>query len=417
VANDLRKQSLFQGVARIRKWPSIEITVAGLVYCSMMTFMGFAAVQSGANLLYGIFGMMMGILLVSGVIGRMVLKRLTIERIVPEHGVVGQPVTLLYQIHNGKRYWPSVSVGIGELDGAEAFTRQPHAYLLHAAAKSTETAPAVVIARRRGVHHFDRIQVMTGFPFGFIRRAIRLSRQDAMVIYPAIGRVDQRVIQMCRSAETTGPMIRPRRGGTDEFYGVKEYRAGENPRWIYWRRSARTGTLVSREMTQVLPPRILLLVDTMLADRSIESHAAVERVIAMAASLASEALEQGLSVGFIAWSGNEWGHLPPNRGKRHRRDLLSALAQLQMNTTQSRRELLEENHRLRESGTTSILMTPSQMRLNLAESARGDFLVLSSALGSMERWFKFDDAIDFSGCMPLEQELDMRDAVEKSEKR
>ncbi len=412
MAKTQRKHSPSRKTAAVRKWPLLEITVAGLVYCSMMMFMGFAAVQSSANLLFGIFGMMAGILLVSGVIGRMVLRGLSIQRIVPEHGVVGQPVTLLYEVHNGKRYWPSVSVGLGELDGAEAFSRQPHAYLLHAAAKTTETTPAIVIAKRRGVHHFDRIQTMTGFPFGFIRRSFRRSRPDSMVIYPAIGRVDQRVIQMCRSAETSGPMIRPRRGGTDEFYGVKEYRAGENPRWIYWRRSARTGTLVSREMTQVLPPRILLLIDTMLPDHSIESHAAVERVLAMAASLASEALEQGLPVGFIAWAGDEWTHLPPNRGKRHRRDLLGALARLPMNTSRARRELLEENHRLRQSGTTTILITPGHMRMNLAESARGDLVVLSSTSGSMERWFRFDPAVDFTSCMPYEQQVEMETAVE-----
>ena len=63
-------------------------------------------------------------------------------------------------------------------------------------------------------------------------------------------------------------MLRPRRGGQDEFYGVKEYRRGENPRWIYWKRSARTGTLVTREMTLVTPPRILLLVEPPSVDHN-----------------------------------------------------------------------------------------------------------------------------------------------------
>ena len=73
---------------------------------------------------------------------------------------------------------------------------------------------------------------------------------------------------MARSAEKVGPTMRPHRGGMDEFYGLKEFRTGENPRWIYWRRSARTGALVAKEMTQVSPPRLMLLVDTFLVDRS-----------------------------------------------------------------------------------------------------------------------------------------------------
>src|ERR1051325_9179823 len=86
-------------------------------------------------------------------------------------------------------------------------------------------------------------------------------------------------------------------GGQDEFYGVKEYRQGESPRMIYWRRSARTGTLVSKEMTHIAPPRIIIFVDTFIKDRTLANHAEVERAIAMAASLASRTIDQGLAVG------------------------------------------------------------------------------------------------------------------------
>ena len=37
----------------------------------MMMFMGLAAMNSQANLLFGVFGLMIGILLVSGVISRL----------------------------------------------------------------------------------------------------------------------------------------------------------------------------------------------------------------------------------------------------------------------------------------------------------------------------------------------------------
>ena len=87
------------------------------------------------------------------------------------------------------------------------------------------------------------------------------------------------------SAELAGARMKPRRGGTDEFYGVKEFRSGENPRWIHWRRSARTGSLVTKEMTRVAPPRLLILVDTFLAQRTSDEHAVVERTIALAGSL------------------------------------------------------------------------------------------------------------------------------------
>src|SRR3954464_1464905 len=274
--------------------PSLDFSITGLVYCSMMMFMGLAAMNSQASLLFGVFGLMIGILLVAGVISKIVLRKLELRRVLPELAVVGQPTTVTYQFTNGKRFWPSLSVCLAELEGAEAFTRQPQSYMLHAAARMTATVPIEVIPKRRGLHEMNRYQISTSFPFGFIKRAVERRQKDTMLVYPAIGQVDSKLMALCRSADTTGSTMRPRRGGQDEFYGVKEYRAGENPRLIYWRRSARTGVLVAKEMTQVAPPKLLLLVDTYVDPqrRSIDNHAKVERSIALAASIASQALEE-----------------------------------------------------------------------------------------------------------------------------
>ncbi|HMB96798.1 MAG TPA: DUF58 domain-containing protein, partial [Tepidisphaeraceae bacterium] len=243
----------------VRKKPSRDFSLTGLVYCSMMMFMGLAAINSQANLLFGVFGLMIGILIVSILISGQVLRKLSVQRILPEHGVVGRPMAISYELHNRKRFWPSLSVTIAELDDTDAFQRQPLAYMMHTAARTTTLISSPLTPTRRGLHHLDRHQVLTSFPFGFIRRATLLSHKDSLLVYPALAEVDQKLIQMCQSAELSGSVMRPRRGGSDEFFGVKDYRAGENPRWIYWRRSARTGTLVSKEMTHVSPPRFMIL--------------------------------------------------------------------------------------------------------------------------------------------------------------
>jgi uncharacterized protein (DUF58 family) len=387
---------------RAYKNKTIDFSVTGLVYVAMMFFMGMAAMNSQANLLFGVFGLMIGILLVAGVISRQVLRKLSLVRVLPEHAIVGQPVIVTYDITNDKRFWPSLSVTIAELDGAEGFRKQPQAYLLHAAARMTATVPVEFVPRRRGLLHFDRYQVRTSFPFGFIKRAFDRRHKDTLLVYPALAMVDPRALALFRSAETSGAMMRPRRGGTDEFYGVKEYRSGENPRWIYWRRSARTGTLVSKEMTHVSPPRLMLMVDTFVPEPTAAHFEAAERCVAIAASLANLALESGLPVGLAAWS-DEWVTIAPNRGKRHRRDLLTALATLPVNMTREPGELFERVERHQKSGATAVLITPRDVRLSLGEHARGGLVVLSPGSPHVQRYFKFDPAIDFSRTMPVEK--------------
>jgi uncharacterized protein (DUF58 family) len=356
-----------------------------------------------ANLLFGVFGLMIGVLVIAFVISRAVLRRLKVKRILPEHAVVGKPVTLLYEFTNTKRYWASLSVTLGEIDASEAFIKQPFAYMLHAAPRTSATVPTMVIPKRRGLHLFDRYQLSTSFPFGFIKRAVDRREHETIVIFPAIGQVDPKLLAMCQSADHSGATMRPRRGGDDEFYGVKEYRRGENPRSIYWRRSARTGVLVSKEMTQVSPPKLLLLVDTYLKERSTAEHAAVERVIAMASSLASHALEAGLMVGMYASAGEFLG-IPPNRGKRHRVDLLAQLAQLPLNRTRDTQSLLDASRDFLESGATPILLTPRDIQVGLTDHSRTSLVVVSGASPQSQRWFSFDPDIDFSRSMPWDQQ-------------
>jgi uncharacterized protein (DUF58 family) len=389
----------------IQRKPSLDFSVTGLIYCSMMMFMGLAAINSQANLLFGVFGLMIGILMVTMAINWLVPRRLIVSRSLPENGVVGESLAISYEVRNLKRFWPSLSVTFAELDSVDAFAKQPHAYLLHVAAGTRAIVPAELIPRRRGLHKLDRFQISTSFPFGFIKRAIERSRVDNLLVYPPIGHVSGKLLTLFQSAERSGSSMRPRRGGMDEFYGLKEYRTGENPRYIYWRRSAHTGTLVSKEMTHVSPPRLLLLVDTCVGtERDPQRHADVERVVAMAASIIDKSMAMGLSLGMIARA-DGWIHAPVNRGKRHRRDLLQILARLPLNTDHDHQELIDEAFPEQESGTTSVLLSPTQVAQGLGDHARGGMVVISPSNENMMGWFTFGPKIDFAHCMPMDQEM------------
>jgi uncharacterized protein (DUF58 family) len=212
-------------------------------------------------------------------------------------------------------------------------------------------------------------------------------------------------MSLCRAAEHTGSSMRPRPGGQDEFYGVREHRPGDNPRNIHWRRSARTlsqGILVAKEMTQVAPPRLMLLVDTWLTGKSPTELALVERAISMAASVVAAALDQDLSVGLFAWTG-EWKRIDPSRGKRHRTDLLSLLARLPMNVTQDTSRLLDQGMRRAQNGTTAVLCTPRSMPAGLDRQHRGALVILPAESPETREWFRWDPAIDFAVCVPADQ--------------
>lgn len=398
---NFRKQSAAD--TSVKRKPSLVISLNGLIYCGMTLFMIAAAENTRANLLYGIFGLMLGIFLITWALSRIMLLKLRVTRVLPESAVVGQSMTINYELANGKRFWPSLSICISELDAVEAFTKQPYSYLLHAASRMTGVTQAELIPRRRGLYTLDRYQISTSFPFGLISRALIRRHSENIIIYPALAIVHPEVLNLCRSAEKSGSPMRPRRGGMDEFYGVKEFRSGDNPRWIYWRRSARAGTLVSKEMTQVSPPRLTILVDHFVKEGTVHDHLLVERTIAMGASLAGHALEAGMAVGLLAWSG-EWISMTPQRGKRHRRDILAVLAKLPLNKERDTQSLLDYSHQVIKSGTTPVLCTSRELQMGLVEHFRSGMVVISSQSPQSRRWFRFDEKINFARCMPPDQQ-------------
>jgi uncharacterized protein (DUF58 family) len=271
--------------------------------------------------------------------------------------------------------------------------------MLHAAPGKTTVVPVQVTPKRRGRHKLGGYQLITSFPFGFIRRALTLEQDDSILICPAIGKVSPRLLAICRAADRGGANIKPRRGGADEFYGVKEFREGENPRWINWKRSARTGVLIAKEMFQVSPPRLLILVDTFTQEQTPAEQIAVERTVAMAASMATAVLENGLAVGMCAWN-EGWKIIPEQRGKRHCRDILAALAELPSNRKTPPQWLVQRAGGLMREGVTPMLFTPRNLQQGLGEVSRTPLISVWSEGEQAASWFKFDPSIDFSRSMP-----------------
>ncbi|MFI5379275.1 MAG: DUF58 domain-containing protein [Tepidisphaerales bacterium] len=399
-----RSSNLIRKARPVRKKPTLDFSFVGVVYTCLMLFMGLAAIHSQANLLFAVFGIMIGVLVVSGLVSRIVLRKLEIRRVLPETCTVGQQSTVQYEFDNRKRFWPSFSVTLSEISSAEAFTRQPLAYLLHVAAGQRAMVSAQVIPAHRGLYRLDRFQVATSFPFGFIKRASDRRLSDGLLVLPVMGTVDRKLLSMCVSAESSGSRMKPRRGGTDEFYGVKEFRKGENPRFIYWKRSARTGTLVTREMTHVAPPRLQIFLDTRLpaGKRTLAAHAAVERAIAMAASLIACTIDEGLAVGLHAWAAEPLT-VQPSRGKRHARDLLAALAKLPVNTAFDAGQLVGSASHLLRRDVTGVLITPSSDAGPAGVPSRTTWVVISADSPQGRRWFTFSPETDFEAAIPLDQ--------------
>ncbi|MGB1780177.1 MAG: hypothetical protein ACPHQP_11530, partial [Longimicrobiales bacterium] len=66
--------------ARIRAWRRIRFTSGGVVFTVGTTAVGFAAMNTGNNLLYLLLGAMLGFIAVSGWLSEQAIRGLRVER-------------------------------------------------------------------------------------------------------------------------------------------------------------------------------------------------------------------------------------------------------------------------------------------------------------------------------------------------
>jgi len=297
------------------------------MYLLVMAFIGLAAFNSQTNLLFWTFGLMAGVLVVSAALSTAMLRGLRIKRLLPDHGAVDEPLIIRYELTNRNWIIPCFGLIITELDGVKGgrLRGRPHGLVLHLGARATVQAEAIGYAARRGAVDFDRVRISTSFPFGILRKSVTFPLPGRVVIYPRLHRIRREMLWDIRSHEPAGTRRSHDTGGSEEFYGLREYRPGDSIKFVDWKHSARTGVLVSRDMTRLTPPKLMIVVD--LNRRDWEETHNCERAISFAASLVCEAHLDGFEVG-LSVEGVGFPTFPPHHSRWHRTRMLHALGEV-----------------------------------------------------------------------------------------
>ncbi len=211
-------------------------------------------------------------------------------------------------------------------------------------------------ARRRGVFTVGPLVAEWSDPFGLTRKRVQIAPAETVIVHPNTESVQDRIT----SREWEDPPIRPPQSkpwpSGFEFYGMRDYVNGDDPRRIIWTASAKTDDrYLVRESEQGITDRVSLLLDN---DR--EHHSAgdpsetFERAVRAIASLGVRHLADGFSVTLDANGGRLAKAL---RGPRARIPLLDRLAEVQLDDVPLARSL-ERLFLDRQRNTHNVLVTP-----------------------------------------------------------
>lgn len=271
---------------------------------------GFAAVSTANNLLYLLEAMLLGLIVVSGLLSEMSMRGLGLSLRIPEEVFAGRAALFAVVVVNGKRHLPSYSLALAAPGHGEIAR-----YLPRLRAREERLVAWEATFPSRGRQRLPALRVTTRFPFGLFSKSAPVAVDAEILVYPAIRPVPTDAWRRAHGAVFTSPR---RAGRGHGLRNLREYRAGDDPRLIHWRLSAKRRALVVRELEEeTAHDARLVLVGT--GARSAERR---ERALSEAASLARALVRAGASVG-LRGPGVD---VPIGRGRDQERRLLTALA-------------------------------------------------------------------------------------------
>lgn len=279
----------------------------------LATFLiGLAALNTGNNLIYLIFGMLLSVLILSYMALRLNLHGLRLKVEAAHPVFAGQETHVRITVKNTKRRIRSYSIRVRLLRGLLA--EDCSGYVNIVPPMSSETSEVPLVFRRRGRFKYGDLMLESSFPFIFFIRKVKVQVEGEIIVYPRVRELELDALRRGGLGEFTS--LRP--GRSDDLLMIREFREGDDTKHINWKASARSRGLMVKEFTENQPRMITLVLD----NSAPPDEFAFEKGVSFAASVAWRLGLEGFLVRLVMCG----AEVPFGTGLEHVYRVLDALA-------------------------------------------------------------------------------------------
>ena len=212
---------------KLRPPRRLSFTREGRTVVLIALGVGFGAINTGNNLLYLLLGWLCSFIIASGFLSETTMRRLQVRRRPPPRVFAGQPFLMEISVENQKPSLASFSIEVEDLVGGRPLDKK--CYFLKIPAGKTQRTSYRHTFSRRGLYEFDGFRIATKFPFGLFRKSRDADAAGEVLVYPQL-------VPVARPAprtESSGDATASRLGRRGDFYGLREWRHGDDRRDVH----------------------------------------------------------------------------------------------------------------------------------------------------------------------------------------
>jgi uncharacterized protein (DUF58 family) len=259
-----------------------------LWFLTLVSF--FIAWNRGLALLYGLFALLVALLLVSYAMPRWQLRKLHVTRRLTGEFTVGHIAHITYGVTTGgSRYHV-------ELCESLLFTQEQEHHFFFDKIPGRAACTMQFECCLRGCFQLRDIQLSSAYPFGVVEHSKSIPTEPVeIMVFPRVVTLTRIPLPLAADVSTSGKVQILHKGGRDEFAGVREYVHGDAMNRIHWSVSARHQNLVVKEYEKTDRPALLVVLDCRkIFNVGDGSRSTFEYSITLAASMIRFASREGM---------------------------------------------------------------------------------------------------------------------------
>ena len=271
---------------------SIRFTPEGKRFILFTVAVGVAAVNTGNNLFYLLLAMMLSLIVMSGLLSELCLRKLEIYRHAPASLFAGETGVLTVTITNRKSRLPSFSLRFHDVVAGSDVDRGLHLIQLPPQTSRMLSCPLTV--PRRGLYRIEGMLLATPFPFGLFIKQAFIPCETTITVLPQPFLLPRTLLPETSAAGAQARLAK--KGLGLDLYNLRLYQPGDDSRSIHWMSTARTSQLIVRE-TEAETQETAAIHLSIIAPA--QAHDRFEQAVALAASFVAHLYEQGFRVRLV----------------------------------------------------------------------------------------------------------------------
>ena len=165
----------------------LKTTREGKYFIAITFGVGLVGIITANNLLYVLLGMLLSLIVVSGVLSEASLRGIRVTRKLPLRAQVGRAHQVEIEVKNEKKRAPSYAIEIEDLRSGQPADKR--CFFLKVSPGSSQVAAYRRVPARRGLDRHVGFRVATRFPFAFFEKSREIGAEGDLIIYPGVDAV------------------------------------------------------------------------------------------------------------------------------------------------------------------------------------------------------------------------------------